>query len=262
MLIDVVTLPALARPDQLAGRAVVVFDVLRATTVISTALANGADRVWVFDQVDDARAAAAEFAGPKLLIGERHSAKPEGFDFGNSPRDLTPQAVGGRTVFMTTTNGTHAIVTAAGADDPPAHLFAGCVENAAATARRLAALGVDVTLLCAGTDRLFSFEDFVGCGAVADRLAAAAPGGVGPGGVEQGGVEWGDVEPLDAALAARSAFLGCADDREGWFARTRGGHNIRRVGQARDILDCATPDRLDVACRIDRTPDGLCAVRA
>ena len=237
MLIDVVALPSDLRPEHLAGRAVVVFDVLRATSVISTAVAHGAARVRVYEEVEQARDAAGKFDGPKLLVGERNSVRPDGFDLGNSPRDFTTERVGGRTIFMTTTNGTHTLGLAAAAGQ----LYAAAILNAGAMAGHLASLGLDVTLLCSGTERKFSVEDFCGAGAVADALATLRP----------------DARLLDAALAARSAYLGAAGNLEAVFREGKGGHNIRRDGDPVDIAHCAVLNCLSVVARVRRDGEGL-----
>ncbi len=237
MLIDTVALPSDLRPEHLAGRAVVVFDVLRATSVITTAVAHGAARVRVYERVEEARDAAAAFGGTKLLVGERNSVMPPGFDLGNSPADYSPDRVAGKILFMTTTNGTHALGLAASADP----LFAAAVLNAGATAARLVGLGLDVTLFCSGTERAFSVEDFLGAGAVADAVARAVPG----------------VRLLDATLAARSAYLGAAADLEAVFREGKGGHNIRRDGDPADIAHCAVLNCLSVVARVRRDGEGL-----
>ena len=237
MLIDTVTLPSDLRPEHLAGRAVVVFDVLRATSVITTAVAHGAARVRVYEEVQEARDAAAAFDGPKLLAGERNSVKPDGFDYGNSPSDYTPDRVAGRTLFMTTTNGTHALGQARSADP----LYVAAILNAGAMADHLATLGMDATLICSGTNRLFSVEDFIGAGAVADAVAKRVP----------------DVRLLDATLAARSAYLGAAADLEAVFREGHGGHNIRRDGDPADIAHCAVLNCLSVVARVRCDGAGL-----
>lgn len=241
MLIDVVSLPADLRPEHLVGRAVVVFDVLRATSVITTAVAHGAARVRVYEEVQQARDAAAAFDGPKLLVGERNSVRPEGFDLGNSPHDFTPDRVGGRTIFMTTTNGTHALGLAAAAEE----LYAAAILNAGAMAEHLASLGLDVTLFCSGTERKFSVEDFCGAGAVADALATLRP----------------DARLLDAALASRSTYLGAAGKLEAVFREGQGGHNIRRDGDPADIAHCAILNCLSILVRVRCDGGGLYAER-
>ena len=139
-------------------RAVVVFDVLRATTTIVTAISSGAKEVRIFGSLDAASLAASEFAGPKILAGESRCLAPPGFDLGNSPGDFTPQRVAGKTIFLSTTNGTRAIVAAQGA----ARLFVAGIVNVTAMANLLKELDMDVTLLCAGTDGLEAPEDEFG----------------------------------------------------------------------------------------------------
>ena len=91
----------------------VVIDVLRATTTITRALESGYRQVLACGDLDVARELAAKVAGSVVLAGERQCVKPEGFDLGNSPSEFEgdPRA---ETVVLTTTNGTRAIVTAAG----------------------------------------------------------------------------------------------------------------------------------------------------
>jgi 2-phosphosulfolactate phosphatase len=163
-MIDVrtVLLPTLLRTEDVEGRAVVVFDVLRATTTITTALENGAKELRVFKSLDAASRAAGKFDGPKLLAGELKCLPPPGFDMGNSPEGFKPEYVEGRTVFFSTTNGTMALLAARRA----ARLFAGCIRNARAVAAVLEQLRLPVTLLCAGTEGGISIEDTIGCGAV------------------------------------------------------------------------------------------------
>src|SRR3954462_7547904 len=143
MRVEVVPLPRKLMPEHLNGRAAVVFDVLRATSSIVAALANGAERIIVFDSLDAARSAAQPGAKTILLCGEDHCLKPPGFDLGNSPGGFARDVVAGKTIYMSTTNGTRAIVAAAGAGA----LFAAALVNATATARHLVGLGRDITLL-------------------------------------------------------------------------------------------------------------------
>ena len=108
--LEVALLPQLIAPDALAGRGVIVIDVLRATTTITAALAAGAREVLPVAEVTTALALAAQPREPRAVLGgERRGVQIEGFDFGNSPREYTPASVGGRTVIFTTTNGTQAM---------------------------------------------------------------------------------------------------------------------------------------------------------
>src|SRR5437763_240304 len=89
----------------------VVGDVLRASSTICQALASGYRRVLCCAEVDDARA-LAESEGPAKLAGERRLEHIEGFDFGNSPREVAG-APAAETLILTTTNGTGLLVAAA-----------------------------------------------------------------------------------------------------------------------------------------------------
>jgi len=103
--------------NDLHDRVVLVVDVLRASTTIAAALANGARAVIPFEGVDEAiiRARSLE-RSDVLLAGERKMAPIPGFTLGNSPREFTPDVVTGKTIVMTTTNGTAAL---AGASHAP-----------------------------------------------------------------------------------------------------------------------------------------------
>src|ERR671921_421707 len=98
-------------PDDAAPAEVgIVVDVLRATSTIAQALSSGYERVLCCAEIDDARALRAEIPD-SLLGGERKAVRVEGFDVGASPREfLEPRA---RTLVLSTTNGTRAIVAAA-----------------------------------------------------------------------------------------------------------------------------------------------------
>ena len=166
MIVDVALTPADLLPDQLTDRAVVVFDTLRATTTMTAALDVGVAEIRVFGSLDEVRAAAAAMHPRPLLCGERGCLPPPGFDLGNSPGAFDRHQHAGRTLFMSTTNGTKAIVAARGAK----LLLVGAVINASAVARDLATAGLDVLLLCAGTDGAPAMEDLIGAGAVIHAL--------------------------------------------------------------------------------------------
>lgn len=232
MRVEVVELLRNLRPEHLRRRAVVVFDVLRATTSMVTALANGADRIVVFDSLDAARHVHAQPRDSRssLLCGEERCLKPADFDLGNSPGGFEREVVEGKTIFMCTTNGTRAIVAARGA----AELFAAALVNATATAQHLARLGRDVTLLCSGTEGEVAPEDLIGAGAVVDRLCAVVP----------------TTRVDDAARASRERFKSVRPDLLAALRDTRGGRNIIRAGLSGDIEVAARLDVYDVVAVI------------
>src|SRR5213079_1724641 len=117
MKIDVYFTPLGLGAGDLGGRGIVVIDVLRATTTVVTALANGAKAVIPAATSEEAvRLASNLEKDGVLLAGERKSLKIEGFALGNSPREMTPATVGGKTIVLATTNGTPALVAAQGGD--------------------------------------------------------------------------------------------------------------------------------------------------
>jgi 2-phosphosulfolactate phosphatase len=228
--VDVLILPRDLHHDRLGDRSVVAFDVLRATTSMTAALAAGVAEIRVFDSLDGAMAAANLHGQPRLLCGERNTVPPPGFDLGNSPGQFDSKLHRGMTVFMSTTNGTRAIVAARSAK----LLLTGALVNGGAVAQRLAAEGRDVTLLCAGSDGEPSMEDLLGAGAVLAALGKIAP-----------------VEPDgDLARIARELFIACRDRLPAVLADSYGGHNIRRVHLDADITFAARLDVFNVVGRV------------
>ncbi len=163
-------LPSLTSADELAGGAVVVIDVLRATTSIIHAMAAGAREVIPCLEIDEARSVAARFPPETALLGgERGGLKIKGFDLGNSPEEYNRATVGGKTVVLTTTNGTRAMMLCRQAK----RVLIGGFVNASAVARALAP-EEKVHLLCAGTDGKVTREDVLFAGRVADQLLREA----------------------------------------------------------------------------------------
>src|SRR5919205_3070778 len=116
MRIDVVFGPGNLTPALLGSRVVVVIDVLRASTSIAAALANGARNVVPLESADEVITRARQFDRSEVrLAGERKMHPIPGFDLGNSPRDFTREAAEGKTVLLTTTNGTAAFAAIQGA---------------------------------------------------------------------------------------------------------------------------------------------------
>jgi 2-phosphosulfolactate phosphatase len=242
MIVQTVALARDLRPDDLEPRCVVVLDVLRATTTMIAALAAGVREIRAFDSPGAARDAAASHWGPRVLCGEVHALPPPGFDLGNSPGDFRPQEHGGRVVFMSTTNGTRAVVAARGA----ARLLVGALVNASATARAALEGGHDVTLLGAGTGGAVALEDMIGAGAVIDAMLAAAPS------IARRPIDVAD----DLSLVALRLFRAARGDLRAALRESTGGRNVIRAGLEADLDFCATLDRFDVAGEVVRDAGG------
>ncbi len=225
-----------------AGGIAVVIDVLRASTTIATAIAGGAAAVVPTGDIDSARRLAAALPKPVLTGGERGGLPIDGFDLGNSPLEYSADRVRGRSVVITTTNGTAALDACRDA----AVVLIGAIVNRAAVgkAAREAALRLaqPVHLVCAGTDGTVTEEDLLGAGAILD--AAAADGD--------------DLDP--AAARARDLFRNVAGSLSGRgleeaiarsFAATAGGRNLIAIGMEADLPVAAAIDSLDVVPVLD-----------
>ncbi|MEB3167008.1 MAG: 2-phosphosulfolactate phosphatase, partial [Cyanobacteriota bacterium] len=102
--------PAVLPVSEGGPDAAVVIDVLRATTTIAWSLQNGAEAIQAFADLGELEAAAAAWpASQRLRAGERGGKRVEGYDLGNSPLAVTPELVGGKRIFMSTTNGTRSL---------------------------------------------------------------------------------------------------------------------------------------------------------
>jgi len=137
--IEVYFTPHGLAPNELAGRTVVAVDLLRASTTIAVALAAGAREILPAGSTEEALRLAQNLESDQVVLaGERKSVRIPGFALGNSPLEFTPEAVGGRTIVLTTTNGTQALLAAQGAREiivAAAVNFGVVVERARAAAK-------------------------------------------------------------------------------------------------------------------------------
>lgn len=202
-----------------AGRAAVMFDVLRASSTIITALANGAREIVLAATPEEARDRASTLKiGSFVLGGERHGLKISGFDLGNSPRDYSKDVVGGKTVVFTTTNGTEAL--RACAREGAASIWVGSLLNIDAIAGAVLAVGTDVVLVGAGTEGTQGSDDACGAGAfVSAALKLKA------------------CELDDSAVLALNHFRAYSSMGE-VLRQSQGGRNLVRIGLGADIDDC------------------------
>ena len=172
MKINVISTAQQAQGIDFSGKTAVVIDVLRATSVITTALDNGAREVIPVKTVEEAQSLYAT-CDNALRGGERKALKIEGFDLSNSPLEYKKKTVEGKTVILTTTNGTHAINTIKGADE----VVLACFRNTAAVTEhvferlpRRDSPTYDIVIVCAGTEGRFSLDDGLCAGMLIELL--------------------------------------------------------------------------------------------
>ncbi len=230
MRIDVVFGLQQLTPQDTQGRVVAVIDVLRASTTIAVALTNGARAIIPTESPDDAVTRSKHLErGAYRLAGERRMLKMEGFDLGNSPLEHTREAVEGKTVILTTTNGTRALLAVQGARDV---VVASYVNLTAVSAMLRSALrgGADISLVCAGQDRQFALEDAACAGRyvhlVSRRLAT--------------------LELNDAALAATLIDRKYGDNLMRLFNTAAHGRALAAAGFADDLTSCAAVNSFPV----------------
>ncbi len=224
MKIDVALLPRdIALPD-LADTVCIVLDIFRATSCITTAIANGCQTIIPVLSMEEAQKAAAQ-AGPALLAGERQSVKIAGCDIGNSPFEFSREKVAGKTVIMNTSNGTVAIKAVDGAY----RTLIGSFLNAGAVCRKAAQYGKEVLIVCAGTDRLFSLEDTLCAGLLVQLLS-----------------EGGGTELTDSAQAALLLYGAAQDKLTETAVRSRNGKRLADLGRLEDVRYCLQIDLLQV----------------
>ncbi|MBN1918004.1 MAG: 2-phosphosulfolactate phosphatase [Verrucomicrobia bacterium] len=238
MRIDVVALPAeLGGGDRSADLSVVV-DVLRLSSTMVTAFANGCEAAIPVAEPAEALMLRDELPNV-LLAGEREGYRIEGFDLGNSPFEMTRDVVRGRTLVMCSTNGTRAIVASRGG----AESIVACFLNASAAARYALGTGRDVTVLCSGKLGAAALEDAVCAGMLVEKLG--------------GGIR---VELTDRARRALEAFREHADDLVRMATECEHGRYLTQIGMGRDVPYCAEVDRFDLVPHL--TNGTIRAVRA
>ena len=236
-MIDVLLTPAdLANAETLLPSAqVVILDILRATSTITTALHNGARDITLFDSLDAARAAKASFPPPALLAGETNCLKPEDFDLGNSPREFVTEKIGNASILLSTTNGTRAAARARSAKK----MFAASLLNASATANALAQ-NVDslhTLFICAGTNGKLALEDALGAGAILFSLLTTT--------------YRADLPFTDSAWLAYHAFSAVRPRLPAALRLGIGAINIIEAGLEDDIDHCAKIDSMPLVATID-----------
>ncbi len=216
----------------------VVVDALRASATAAMLLHYGAEELWVVSEVEDAFKAKTQWPDA-LLFGERGGLPPEGFDYGNSPRDTA--VAQGRRVIFTTTTGAQRMISAWGA----AALYMGTTINASAVVKAAVRHQKEVVLIPAG---LYGDPDF---DAQEDRVAAVAI-------AMTAGAKIGEGAALFNYWRPRIEQEGL----EALFAGAPHSEKLRRVGLDADIPYCAQKNLTDaVPLGIEKGPLGIRVVK-
>jgi len=165
MKIDMIICGDYVTTEAVRNATVIVVDVLRATSVIITALNNGAKSVVPVTSVEEALSTKKKLESV-VLGGERRAQKIEGFDLSNSPLEYKREVIHDRNVVITTTNGTKAISKSSAANK----IYIGALLNAKAVSSKAIKNERDIIIVNAGTNGVFSMDDFITGGAIIDEL--------------------------------------------------------------------------------------------
>lgn len=229
--------PSVIDEASVEGRTAVVIDVIRATSCVVEAMANGARGIFPTELPEEAVKLVSSLGREDtLLCGERKGLKIEGFDLGNSPREYTEEVVRGKQLVMTTTNGTRAFLAAEGADRVLAMSFL----NLSAVLSDLQ--GVDrLAIACAGRQNRFCLEDAL-CAGILLR-----------------GLTEGSSEPLTTNDAGRVVLDMASkyEPDEAFLRSTWAGEAVQGIGMEKDLAFCASVDRHGIVPEMKERRIGL-----
>jgi len=198
---------------------IIVVDVLRATSAICTALHHGVERMIPVAGLDEAR--KYKDLG-YLVAAERNAIKQEGFDFGNSPFHYMDEQVKGKTIVISTTNGTQAIEAAKDASV----IAIGSFLNLSALAEWILPQERDVIILCAGWKNKFNLEDSLFAGALANKL-----------------IDSGNFSTMcDSTIAAGYLYERASDDLYGFLEYSSHRKRLKNLHLEDDIRYCLSTD--------------------
>lgn len=219
--LDVCLTPELLHLYPIEGKTVVVVDILRATSVMTTAIAHGMKEIIPVKTVIECNEYKAK---GYLAAAERNGEKQEGFDYGNSPFSYMSDEVKGKTLVITTTNGTVAIKNSDDADE----IVIGSFLNISAVKEYLCQGQNDVLILCAGWKGKVNLEDTLFAGALIEMLNGEF-----------------DLNH-DGALVAHSIFVNAGDDKLKFLNGCSHFKRLSKLNIQKDIEFCLEHDVYDV----------------
>jgi 2-phosphosulfolactate phosphatase len=197
-----------SEPD---GKIIVVIDIFRATTAICAAIAAEAEKVIPVKTIEEALAYKSRGF---VLASERDGKKIEGFDMGNSPQHFYTPALKGKTIVLSTTNGTDAILAALAGE----MVLIGSFLNLTALCKKLIELNKEVVLLCAGWKNKFNLEDTTFAGAIIHKVKHVL-----------------DCTSSDAALAAEYLYLQGMNDLSGFLHKSSHYNRLKHLNLEDDM---------------------------
>ncbi len=203
---------------------VVIIDVFRATSTIATALYNGAAKVIPVDTVDKCIELGKKTGG--ITAGERDGKVIEGLEHGNSPAEYPKEFIDGKTLVLTTTNGTKLLHMAlqSGASE----VITGSFPNLSAVCDHLIQQNKNVILGCSAWKDRFNLEDTLFAGAVISRIKNNF------------------TIHCDSSLMAENMYTLHQPDLKAFIRNTTHWHRLAQYGLEKDLEYCVTPDQANI----------------
>jgi 2-phosphosulfolactate phosphatase len=196
---------------------VVIIDIFRATSSICYGIENGAEAIIPVSEIEECEAYRHH---GHLLAAERNGEVVTGFDFGNSPFSYTKEKVAGKTIVLTTTNGTQALHLSRSAKK----IVIGSFLNLTALCNWLEIQNESILLVCAGWKNNFNLEDTLFAGAVVEQLKATG------------------LKLDDAAIAANDLYQAGKNDINAYLKKTSHSERLKKLGIEKDIEFCLQVD--------------------
>jgi 2-phosphosulfolactate phosphatase len=219
--IDVCLSPDLMHLYKVHDKTVVVVDILRATSCMTTAFAHGIESITPFAKLEDCLDMKSKGF---FTAGERDGKKVDGFDLGNSPFEYMSERLREKKIAFTTTNGTIAIDKSRAAKE----VIIGSFLNLSSVVRHLLFGKNNILIVCAGWKGKVNLEDTLFAGAVVDKLRDF-------------------IEPdCDAPIIAQRLYQQAKDDMANYLSTSSHVKRLAKLNIHKDIEFCLTPDQYQV----------------
>ncbi len=230
--IDVCLSPDLMHLYNVEDRTVVVADILRATSTMTTALAHGAESILPLSDLEACRKKGMQ---GYITSGERDGKKVPGFDKGNSPFEYMGNDIRGKKIAFTTTNGTQVIEKSARAKE----IVIGSFLNLSSVVNYLLLGENNILIACAGWKGRVNLEDTLFAGAIVEKLK------------DYLGLD------CDAPLAAQHLYRLAKEDMQTFLSKSSHVKRLNKLNVHKDFEFCLTVDQYKI---LPRVRDGVITI--